>query len=388
MVERMRASVLVDVGRLEIRDVPMPHPGEHDVLIQVSAVGVCGTDFHIFSGESNYHMDERGNAIPLSVSPQVLGHEIAGVIREVGASVTDLSVGQRIVVDQGLTCVSARRESLCEYCATGDSHQCEYYTEYGITGLPGGFAEYLSVPAVNVIAQREAQLSAAEAAMTEPLGCILHSSERVERSVQRYRIGASQGSERVRTILICGAGPAGLLFLQYLKKVVGFDGQILLTELDPNKRAVAERFGAQTIDPAATDLTAEVLERTNGRRVEYLIEATGAGPIWADIPGVLRKQATVLMYGIGHGGASLELMNQVQWKEPTLVLTTGASGSFDPHGRPEVYQRALGYIEDGTIDVNTLITHRYAGLEHVHEAFGGADGQPGYVKGVAVLAED
>jgi L-iditol 2-dehydrogenase len=388
MVERMRVSVLTDVGCLEIRDLPMPQPGEHDVLLQVTAVGVCGTDFHIFSGESNYHMDERGNAIPLSVSPQVLGHEIAGIVREVGAAVSDLQVGQRVVVDQGLTCVSERREALCEYCATGDSHQCERYTEYGITGLPGGFAEYLSVPAINVIAQRDAQLSSAEAAMTEPLGCILHSSERVERSTQRYRIGAADAAGRVETILICGAGPAGLLFLQYLKNVVRFDGQILVTELDPNKRAVAERFGATTIDPASTDLTSAVLEYTNGRRVEYLIEATGAGPIWADIPGVLRKQATVLMYGIGHGGASLELMNQVQWKEPTLVLTTGASGSFDPHGRPEVYQRALGYLEDGTIDVNALISHRYDGLDQVHEAFGGADREPGYVKGVAVLAGD
>ena len=141
MPQTMRASVLVDVGRMEVRDVPVPAPGPHDVLVEVSAVGMCGTDFHIYGGEFNFNLDDRGRPVPLAEVPQILGHEIAGTVREVGAEIRDLATGDRVVLDQGLSCVSTRREVPCEYCATGDSHQCEFYTEHGITGLQGGFAE-------------------------------------------------------------------------------------------------------------------------------------------------------------------------------------------------------------------------------------------------------
>jgi len=147
----MKASVLYDVGRLEIRDVPRPSIAPNEVLVRVSAVGICGTDAHIFAGHANYNTNERGQPIPLSLQPQILGHEITGRIEEVGSAVDDLSRGDAVVVDQGINCVSRGRENLCDYCATGDSHQCELYREHGITGLPGGLAEYLAIPAVNAL---------------------------------------------------------------------------------------------------------------------------------------------------------------------------------------------------------------------------------------------
>ena len=140
----MRAAVLVDVGRIELRDVPCEDPGPRDVLVRVTAVGLCGTDFHIFAGHANYNRDERGRPIPLAREPQILGHEVAGVVEAAGASVRDLRPGERVVIDQGRNCVSAARSPLCEYCATGDSHQCESYREHGITGLPGGAPRGLS----------------------------------------------------------------------------------------------------------------------------------------------------------------------------------------------------------------------------------------------------
>ena len=143
----MRASVLCDVGQIEVRDVPRPHISSYEVLVRVSAVGLCGTDAHIFAGHSNYNTNERGVPIPLAVQPQILGHEIAGIVEQVGSQVGGLQVGDRVVVDQGLNCVSTRR-ALCEYCRTGDSHQCEFYREHGVTllgepltiGAIGGFA--------------------------------------------------------------------------------------------------------------------------------------------------------------------------------------------------------------------------------------------------------
>ena len=147
----MRAAVLVDVGRFELQDVPCPRPEAHEVLVRVQAVGLCGTDWHIVSGEGNYNRDERGRPRSLREHPQILGHEIAGVVSETGEAVHDLAPGDRVVLDQGRSCVSEARDPVCEYCRTGDSHQCEHYREHGITGLPGGFAEYISVPALNAV---------------------------------------------------------------------------------------------------------------------------------------------------------------------------------------------------------------------------------------------
>ncbi|HEY3104943.1 MAG TPA: alcohol dehydrogenase catalytic domain-containing protein, partial [Pyrinomonadaceae bacterium] len=121
----MRASVLCGVEKLEVRDVQFPTVASHEVLVRVSAVGLCGTDAHIFAGHANYNADEYGQPIPFDVQPQILGHEISGVIEEVGGEVFDLKGGDRVVVDQGLNCKSLRRTNLCEYCRTGDSHQCE-----------------------------------------------------------------------------------------------------------------------------------------------------------------------------------------------------------------------------------------------------------------------
>ncbi|HYJ45930.1 MAG TPA: alcohol dehydrogenase catalytic domain-containing protein [Pyrinomonadaceae bacterium] len=381
----MRACVLVDTARLEVRDVACPQISPHDVLIRVAAVGLCGTDSHIFAGHANYNTDEHGQPIPLSAQPQILGHEISGQVEEVGSEVRDLRVGDHVVVDQGLNCVSERRAELCEYCRTGDSHQCEFYREHGITGLPGGLAEFIVVPAVNAVGV-SSELEATLTALVEPLGCIIHSSAVVSQARTRYSINAGQAERRVRSVLICGAGPAGLLFTQYLRGVLGYDGLLLVSEPNEGKRKLAERFCAdEALDPGACDLVEEVLGRTKGRGVEYLIEASGAGKVFSAIPGLVRKQATVLLYGHGHAGVDLSVLNNVMFREPRLVTPVGASGGFDRDGRPSVYVQALDLIESGRIDVASLITHRYSSLDEVQGALANDIHTPDYIKGVVTL---
>ena len=129
-----------------------------------------------------------------------------------------------------------------------------------------------------------------------------------------------------------------------------------------------------------------VMAASGGRGAEYLVEATGAGAVYAAIPALIRKQATVQMYGIGHGDAPMALLNPVQWREATLVTSVGASGGFDADGRPSVYRRAQQLLADGTVRVDAMITHRYRGLADVPRAFGGDHRDPGYCKAVAVLA--
>ena len=380
----MRAAVLADVGRLEVRDVPLVPPGPGEVLLRVAVVGLCGTDFHIFAGHGNYHTDQRGRPIPLSESPQILGHEFAGIVSEVGSGVLDLAPGDRVVVDQGRNCNSAGRTPLCEYCSTGDSHQCAFYAEHGITGPPGALAEFITIPAVNAI-KVDASLPLGDAVLTEPLGCIVHSSDYVARFESRYRIRDGNANHRVRTILIFGGGPAGLLFTQYLREGLGFDGLIIVSDPNPLKRRLAEQAGATPIDPASGDLGEAVQELTEGRRAEYIIDASGAGQIFCDMPRVLRKQGTVLLYGHGHTGIDLSVLNNLQFLEPLLVSPVGASGGFEPDGRPTTYRRALGLLETGRVKVGSIITHRYTSLDAIPDVFASAWKAPDYVKGVVEL---
>jgi threonine dehydrogenase-like Zn-dependent dehydrogenase len=383
MSATMRAAMLVDVGRIEVRDVVRAEPASHEVLVRVEAVGLCGTDLHIVAGHANYNRDELGRVRPLTEHPQILGHEIAGVVEVIGSNVSDVAVGDRVVVDQGRTCVSESREPVCEYCHTGDSHQCEHYREHGITGLPGGFAEFVTIPAVNTVGL-QSSLPADLAALTEPLGCVIHSMDTVVRARARYTLSDGVAAQPARTILVCGGGPAGLLFIQYLRSVLKFDGTLLLSEPNAVKRALGERWGAVPIDPSDGDLVEHVRDLTRGRGIELLIEASDVGEIFTVIPGLIRKQATVLLYGHGHAGVDMSVLNQVQFREPTLVSPAGASGGHDARGRPVTYQRALRLIETGTIDVAPLITHRYDSLDAVPAAFRGDSLLPGYIKGVVL----
>jgi len=379
----MRAVVLIEPEHMELREVVRPAPGAREALVRVAAVGLCGTDFHIFSGEANYNLDERGSPVPLSDAPQILGHEITGEVVALGDGVTDLAPGDHVAVDQGRNCVSEARSELCEYCATGDSHQCEFYAEHGLTGLAGGLADYVALPAVNLV-RIESGLEPAFAAMTEPLACVLHSCATLAGANARYGL-TGQGDSQVRTILICGAGPAGNLFTQVLRKVQGFAGRILVSDPDATKRELACAHGAEGIDPGAVGLTDAVRELTGGRRVELMIDACGSGRLFEDMPGVIRKQATVLLYGQGHAGTGLDALTQVQFREPTLITPVGASSGFDADGRPTIYRRALRLLEQGTIDVAPLVTHRFESLDAVPAAFAGAQREPGYIKGIAVL---
>jgi threonine dehydrogenase-like Zn-dependent dehydrogenase len=382
----MKACVLYDKGRIEVRDVPRPVVAPGEVLLRISAVGICGTDAHIFAGHANYNTDASGRQVPLTEHPQILGHEISGQVQEVGSEVRDLKSGDRVIIDQGLNCMSVRREKVCEYCQTGDSHQCEFYREHGITGLPGGLAELIAVPAANVV-KLAGPLDMAEAAMSEPLGCVLHSSEAVARAKSRYSIVNAEAGRRVRNILVCGSGPAGLLFIQYLRSVLGYDGLLLVSEPNATKARLAKQFGAnEVLDPRDGKLGSAVKAHTGGRGIEYLIEASGQGAVFASIPTLIRKQATVLLYGHGHAGVDLSVLNGVMFKEPTLVTPVGASGGFEKDGRPSVYARALRWIEEGKVKVAPLITHRYSSLDSVAGALSTDMYTPEYVKGVVVLS--
>lgn len=377
----MLAAVLEDVKKLNVRAVPDPALKDNQALLRVRAVGVCGTDLHLFQGHANYNTDSEGRLIPLSVQPQIMGHEFCGEIVALGRGVKDLKTGDVALCDQGLNCRSQGRDPLCPYCASGDTHQCQYYMEHGITGLQGALAEYIAIPAVNCV--KTEGVPAAEAALVEPVGCVLHSSERAERARARYTF---EGPERIRNILICGAGPAGLLFLQYLRNVKKFDGLILVSDLREGNRELARRFGGTALDAASPSFAAEVREATRGEGVHYMIECCGSAAVFEQAYLLLRKQATLLIYGAGHKGRDINVLSNLFYLEPALVASVGASGGFDPDGRPAIYRRALDLVSKKAIQVMPAVTHRYNGLDQVRQAFEHDFETAGYIKGLLTLA--
>ena len=374
----MKAAVLEDVRKMVVRQVADPELAPHEILLGVRAVGVCGTDLHLFQGHGNYNTDAAGRPIPLSERPQILGHEFAGEVLEVGKEVKDLKPGDRVLCDQGRNCHSQKIRPLCAYCAAGDSHQCAHYQEHGITGLQGALADYVAIPSVNCL-QLPPDMPIELGALVEPLGCVLHSSDRMESSSARFTF---QGPERIRNILIFGSGPAGLLFLQYLRNVRRFDGTIIVSDLRQKNLKFAAQFGATTVNASEQDVVEAARELTHGEGVHYLIEACGSASVFEQIPRLLCKQGTLLIYGAGHAGKDMGLLDQLYFKEPTVVISVGASGGFEPDGRPSTYRRALVMVSSGQVQILPFVTHRYHALGEIHTAFEKDFERGDYIKGV------
>ena len=377
----MKAAVLQDIEKLVVKEIPEPPLGSHEVMLRVKAVGVCGTDLHIYRGHGNYNLDQQGRQIPFTQQPQILGHEFSGEVVEVGKEVKDLKPGDRVLCDQGINCVSLGRKPLCPYCATGDSHQCETYGEHGITGLQGALAEYIAMPAANCLALPPG-MAPGLGALVEPVGCVLHASQRASQANGRYTL---DGNEPIKNVLICGAGPAGIYFLQYLRNVVQFEGLILVSDLREINLKLVQKFGGTPVNVAKQDLREAVEELTHGEKIHYLIEACGNSIIFEQMPSLIRKQATVLLYGHGHQGRDISVLGNILFLEPVLVAAVGASGGFDPDGRPSTFRRARELVSSGAIQVKPLVTHRYAALKDVPRAFEQDFQRKDYIKGILTL---
>ena len=378
----MQASVLTAINTLDVRTVDDPIVGPFDVLVRPEAVGICGSDVHLFRGDANWNLDTTGQAIPLSEQPQILGHEIAGVVVDVGSKVTATKVGDRVVLDQGLNCASQRRTPWCEYCASGYSHHCAHYAEHGITGLPGGFAELIAMPEVNAVPIRS-DLSCAAAAMTEPLACVLHSLALMKSLGGRFHFNAPQNEASVHSVVICGAGPAGQFFVRALRSLLDFQGELIISDPDEAKLAVAAAAGATPVVLGGDETLLDAVTRlTNGRRCELLIDACGAAAAWADFARLIRTQGTAILYGFGTERGSHGSLDRLQWRGASLVATCGASGPLDPNGTPALYAEALRAIESNTVQVAPLITHRYSTFEALPKALGDDPSTSGYLKGV------
>lgn len=269
----MQALQLTEYRKLQLVDLPVPSPAADEVLIQVAACGICGSDVHGYDGST-------GRRIP----PVVMGHEAAGVIAAVGRSVQEFAVGERVTFDSTISCGS------CRFCKTGDVNLCDRREVLGVScedyRRNGAFAEYVAVPA-RIVYRLPDALSFADAAMIEAVSVALHA----------VRLTAPEPGS---TALVVGAGMIGLLILQSLR-VAGCE-RIFVTDLDRGRLDLAKKLGAnETIEAGGTSTSEEIAERvrglTGGHGVGIVLEAVGTAATVRTAIASARKGATVTLVG-------------------------------------------------------------------------------------------
>ena len=321
----MKAIVYDAPRRFSYRDTANPTAKADEVLMRVQACGLCGTDLHI-------HVGEFGPRFPL-----IPGHEFTGEIVEVGADVSGLAAGQRIVANSNTFC------GTCFYCMRGDFLLCENIGAYGVT-LNGGFAEYLKVKADHVFAIHN--LSTREAVMVEPTACALHGIEVLD---------AKPGSD----VLLFGAGPTG----QVLAQLVKLNGAARLAVAAPPgpKLDLISRLAADDVVPMDRqnpEVHRKRLQELSPKGFDYVIEATGAAVVCEEALRYVRRRGTLLVYGV-YPEKDFVKFNPYNLFRGEISI----KGSF---AQIDSFARALAYLENGRIRVSEIVTEELPLAEYQH----------------------
>jgi len=326
----MKAAMLYGVKDLRIEDIEVPEVGLGEVLVRVKAATTCGTDLKIF---------QRGYVEKIIKLPTVFGHEWAGEVVEVGEGLEWPKKGMRVRAGNSTPCLH------CTMCQKGKYNLCE-----NMIWLWGAYAEYIKVPARMVLINMQEipqHVSYEEAAITEPLACVLHGAEGAD-----VKLGD--------TVAIIGAGPIGLLHLLIAKK--NGAGKIISIDLVEDRLNFAKRLGAvETINAGKENVVEKVRQFTDGYGADVVIEAIGLPATWEQALKLVRKGGTVLEFGGCPSGTEIKLdTERLHYGEVTVC------GAF--HATPLHFRKALNLIASRTIDVRPLITRKMK-LEEIKEAF-------------------
>ncbi len=318
----MKSAVFYGKHDLRVENAPMPAIGPKDVLINVKACGVCGTDVHIYEGDKG-----AAEVTP----PTILGHEFAGVVTEIGSEVTNVKVGDRVCIDPNCYC------GTCDFCRNGIAHYCTDMIGYGTT-VNGGFAEYCSVNCRQVYKLGD-NTTFEQGAMAEPVACCLHGMD-----MCNIKPGSS--------VVVIGGGMIGLLMMQ-LAKLAGA-ARIALLEPVASKREVAKALGADiVIDPINEDVKA-VLANAGMTWINTVIECVGRTATIEQAIDIVGNKGTVMMFGLTKPDDTITVKPfEVFQKEIEL------KASFI---NPYTQKRALELIDSGRLDVSSMV-YEVAGLD-------------------------
>jgi L-iditol 2-dehydrogenase len=314
----MKALLLSEYKNLTLQDLPQPIPGPEDVLVQVAACGICGSDVHGYDGST-------GRRIP----PIVMGHEAAGIVAAVGSAVRKFAKGDRVTFDSTVYC------GACDFCRKGDVNLCDNRQVVGVScgefRRAGAFAEYVAVPE-RIIYHLPPELSFAEAAMLEAVSVALHG----------VRVSEVKGDE---TALVIGAGMIGLLLLQ-AARAAGCS-RIFVADIDSTRLKLAADLGAdETLQFSGAELFSQVLRLTEGRGVDLVLEAVGRNETVSSAIDCVCKGGTVTLVGNITPQVTIHLQKVVS-RQIRLQGSCASSGE---------YPQAMQLIAEGKIKVGPLIT--------------------------------
>jgi 2-desacetyl-2-hydroxyethyl bacteriochlorophyllide A dehydrogenase len=324
----MKAAQIHQPNHLKIINLPTPEPAENELLIQVKASGICGTDIHIFRGEY------------LGAYPVIPGHEFSGVVSAVGNKVTRFKAGDRVAVEPNIACDN------CYNCLNNRQNFCLNWQAVGVT-RPGGMAQFVTAPEKACF--DIADLPYEAGAFVEPLSCVLHGMQ---------RLGASLADK----ILILGAGPIGCLLLQ----VARLEGaaEVTVAEKNPSRLEASLSFGADRLYLSLDELPKDTFD--------LVIDATGALPVLSRSLDFARPGGKILWFGVPPSGQSTSIEPFTIFRKGLTVLSSFTSVRNST--------QALDLLRAGRIVIAGLVSHQLPlgefqrGIELIER------GEPGVMK--------
>ena len=331
----MRAALLYGKEDLRIEDLPMPEIGPEEILLQVKAAAICGTDIRMYKNGAK-GVGPR--------SPLVLGHELSGVVVKAGKAVRGVQEGTPVAVAPNMGC------GTCDACVSGNTQLCDNgFRAFGIN-LPGGFAEFLRIPAEAVrqgnLCPIGPEVSFAAAALAEPLSCVYNAFQRC----------AIRPGDRV---LIIGAGPIGLMHAKLAR--LGGAARVVLNDLSEERLEICRKLepGLATI---AGEVTPRLMSMTGGRGADVVITACPAPEAQVTALKVAAMNGRVLFFGgLPADRAIVGLdTNLIHYRQLVVSGTTRQSLSQ--------YRAVLRLIEDGLLKVDDLVSARWP-VDSIRDGF-------------------
>ncbi len=311
-------------------------PGADEVEIDVAYCGICGTDLHVYLG----HMDQRiGNH-------RVIGHEMSGVVSAIGSNVSNVAVGDHVVVRPLDACGE------CPACQRGYQHVCQNLDFLGLD-TDGAFQEKWTVPS-HTIHTLPKSLPLEHAALIEPVAVACH-------DVRRGRVQPGED------VLVIGGGPIGMLVAMAAKNA---GGNVTVSEINTHRLAMAEKLGISTVNPAETDAAKTILEQTNSKGADVIFEVSGTQPGVDLMTAAAATRGRVVMVAIHANKAEVDLF-QFFWKEIEML----GARVYEPAD----YDEAIELVANGGIDAKELITSIQS-LGDIGDAFAELSGNPTAMK--------
>ncbi|MEM2994766.1 MAG: zinc-dependent dehydrogenase [Candidatus Bathyarchaeia archaeon] len=324
----MKVAVYYSQKNIRIVDMPTPEISRDEVLVEMRACGLCGSDL------MDWYLKSR--------APLVLGHEPSGIIAEKGEAVEGFDVGDRVFVHHHVACLK------CHYCLHGDYTLCEQFHKTNI--IPGGFAEYFKVPALNLqldTLKISEGISFEEATFIEPVGCCL-------KAVKKCNVHEGDA------VAVIGAGATGIIHVA-LSKIFGA-GKTIVGDLVDFRLQMAQKFGADvTVNPQKTDLKAVVEAETSGRGVDIAIITAPSLDAYKTGLSICRKGGKLCVFAPTEPEKRLEMSPKQLFFNEIQIIPSYSTSHLET-------REALELIRLGKLNVKDLITHRFR-LEETAKAF-------------------